>query len=69
MSLDPAYLLHIPHGLGVAPARGTAWGAAGGSSPGPAGGCVTGTLPVPGGGRGLRALELAAVPPFTHSIK
>lgn len=69
MSADPAYLLHITHGPGVAPARGTAWGAARGSSLGPAGGFVTGTLPVPGGGRGLRAPELAAVPPFTHSIK
>lgn len=45
------------------------WGAAGGSSPGPAGGCVTGTHPIAGGGRGLRAPELAAVSPFTHSIK
>lgn len=41
----------------------------GGSSPGLTGGCVTGTLPVAGGGRGLLAPELAAVSPFTHSIK
>lgn len=40
-----------------------------GSSPGLAGGCVTGTLPGAGGGRGLWAPELAAVSPFTHSIK
>lgn len=64
----PPHLLHIAHGLGMAAAHGTPRKRLG-AHPCCTVICVTGTLPIPGGGRGLWAPELATVSPFTHSIK